>query len=106
MVLLLGVIYHVEDPLAALRTAFAVCLEYAVVETALDLEHLDRPALSFVRGRAPRGDVPLSHDDTNVFGPNSAAVVAMLEHVGFRRVEKLVLRPRDPIPRGLFYAFR
>ena len=48
--------------------------------------------------------MPLSNDPTNFFGPNALAVVAMLEHVGFSRVESLVI-PSDS-PRGFFYAFK
>ena len=76
-----------------------------MIETAMDLEEIDRPALAFLRGKSmPRPDVPLSNDPTNFYAPNSAAVIAMCEHVGFSKVEKFVVS--SPVgPRGFFYAF-
>jgi tRNA (mo5U34)-methyltransferase len=108
VVLLLGVIYHVWDVLSVLKTAYDVSNEMAIIETALDLENVARPAMSFVRGALmPRPDVPLSNDSTNFFGPNSAAVVAMLEYVGFRRIEKFVVQGESSqAPRGFFWAFK
>lgn len=99
VVLFLGVLYHVTDPLGCLRRVRAVTREMAVIETALDLEELDRPALSFVNRSIPDPRVPLSTDRTNFFGPNAHAVIAMLEHVGFSRVEKYITDA--PAPRSL-----
>lgn len=106
VVLFLGVLYHVTDPIAYLHRVYSVTREMAVIETALDLEDIDRPALSFVncRDRPTDPRAPLSNDPTNFFGPNSLAVIAMLEHVGFSRVEKEIVW--EEIPRGYFYAFR
>ncbi len=105
IVMCLGVLYHVWDLLRVLQIVHSVTTELAIIESALDLEDVERPAVSFVRGNGmPRSDVPLSNDPTNFFGPNSKAVVAMLEHVGFSRIETHVVR--ETIPRGFFYAFK
>lgn len=105
IVMCLGVIYHVWNPLRVLQIVHSVTTELAIIESALDLQDVERPALSFVRGNGmPRADVPLSDDPTNFYGPNAKAVAAMLEYVGFSRIETRITH--DIIPRGFFYAFK
>ncbi|MBZ0173618.1 MAG: DUF1698 domain-containing protein [Phycisphaerales bacterium] len=80
IVLFLGVLYHLEDPLGAVRRLRAVTRERLILETECDLAHVRRPAAAFY----PRGE--LGMDTTNWFGPNEAAVVGMLRAAGFGRV--------------------
>jgi tRNA (mo5U34)-methyltransferase len=81
VVLFLGVLYHLRHPLLALERVAAVVGELLVVETHVDLTFLRRPAAAFY----PGGE--LAGDETNWWGPNANAVVAMLRAVGFTSIE-------------------
>lgn len=81
VVLLLGVLYHMRHPLLALERVASVTRGMAVVETVVDMLGTRRPAAAFYPGEE------LANDATNWFGPNPAAVVAMLKVAGFKRVE-------------------
>jgi len=87
VVLFLGVLYHMRDPLLALERVASVTGKQLIVETHVDLLGLRRPAAAFYPGRE------LNQDPSNWWGPNPAAVEAMLRAVGFPRVE-VVRRPR------------
>jgi tRNA (mo5U34)-methyltransferase len=96
LVLFLGVLYHLPDPLGALAKVASVTGERLILETLVDATHLRQPTLTFHRGRSQ----PFSlyrhwrRDPTTWFAPNEAAVVAMLEEVGFRRIERVYPRYR------------
>jgi tRNA (mo5U34)-methyltransferase len=79
VVLFLGVLYHMRHPLLALERVASVTRELLVMETLVDLTFLRSPAAAFYPW-------PLLRDDTNWWGPNRAAVTAMLHSVGFERV--------------------
>jgi tRNA (mo5U34)-methyltransferase len=81
VVFFLGVLYHLKDPLGALERVASVTNKLLIVETAVDLIGLRRPAMAFYPGRELNGD------PTNWFGPNTACVEAMLRVCGFRRVQ-------------------
>lgn len=81
VVLFLGVLYHLKHPLLALERVASVTREMIVIETVVDMLHCKRPALAFYPGDE------LNKDASNWFGPNSAAVIAMLQTVGFKRIE-------------------
>ena len=81
LVLFLGVLYHVKDPMRALERVFTVTGRQLILETHVDLLHIRRPACAFYPGDE------LDRDPTNWFGPNVSALVAMLRAVGFPRVE-------------------
>ncbi len=87
LVLFLGVLYHLRHPLLALERVSSVTGRQLILETQADMLHCFRPACAFYPGDE------LNRDPTNWFGPNPAAVVAMLRDVGFRKVE-VVRRPR------------
>ncbi len=90
VVLFLGVLYHLRHPLLALERVHSVTGRQLILETHVDLVGLRRPACAFYPGDE------LDRDPTNWFGPNPAAVVAMLRDVGFRRVD--VVRAPRPLP--------
>jgi tRNA (mo5U34)-methyltransferase len=90
LVLFLGVLYHVVDPLRALQSIFSVTGDQLILETHTDLTDCAYPAMRFY----PSGQ--LSGDPTSFWGPNPAAVDAMLKWVGFRRVEQVARRTVDP----------
>jgi tRNA (mo5U34)-methyltransferase len=90
LVLFLGVLYHIRHPLLALERIFSVTRKQLILETHTDMMWNRRPAMVFY----PDGE--LHGDSTNLWGPNSAAVVAMLKSVGFRRVQ-VVTRIHSPL---------
>ncbi len=71
LVLFLGVLYHLRHPLLALERVSSVTGGQLILETHVDMLHCARPACALY----PAG-----------CGPNTAAVIAMLKIVGFRRV--------------------
>jgi len=94
VVLFLGVLYHLPHPLLALERVASVTRGLLVLETVVDLVGFRRPAAAFYPGRQ------LNDDPTNWWGPNAAAVQAMLRTVGFTSVRP-VTRQRSAMYRGL-----
>jgi tRNA (mo5U34)-methyltransferase len=92
VVLFLGVLYHMRHPLLALEKVAAVTQGLLVLETKVDFLHVHRPAAAFYPEKE------LNNDPTNWWGPNPAALTAMLRAVGFSRVE-IVDGPRPWLPR-------
>jgi tRNA (mo5U34)-methyltransferase len=82
VVLFLGVLYHLRDPLLALERVASVTGGLLILETHVELGGR-RPRMSFYPGRE------LDDDPTNWWGPNPAAVEAMLREVGFSRVARV-----------------
>lgn len=94
VVLFLGVLYHLPHPLLALERIASVTGEMLILETVVDLVGFRRPAAAFYPDRQ------LHNDPTNWWGPNEAAVHAMLRTVGFETVRTLTPAP-GTIYRGL-----
>ncbi|MGE5837148.1 MAG: class I SAM-dependent methyltransferase [Acidobacteriota bacterium] len=94
VVLFLGVLYHLPHPLLALERVASVTRGLLILETVVDLVGFRRPAAAFYPGRQ------LNDDPTNWWGPNAAAVHAMLHSVGFTNV-RTVTRERSAMYRGL-----
>jgi tRNA (mo5U34)-methyltransferase len=80
VVLFLGVLYHLRNPMAALERVFDVTGDLLVVETEVDMLWSRRAAAAFY------ADDELNRDPTNWWGPNPRAVLGMLKAVGFSRV--------------------
>jgi tRNA (mo5U34)-methyltransferase len=95
LVLFLGVLYHLRDPLLGLERVAAVTAGTVVLETAVDMLWTRRPAAAFYPGDE------LSGDETNWWGPNPAAVEGMLRAVGFREVRMVHI---TPVPRRVARA--
>jgi tRNA (mo5U34)-methyltransferase len=78
-----GVLYHMVDPLGALRRLRQVTDEVAIVETASVVVpgHERESLLGFYAGNDLHGDYG------NWFAPNEPALHAMCRSAGFRRVE-------------------
>jgi len=91
VVLFLGVLYHVPEPLAALERVASVTSGMLILETLVDLTFMRQPAWTFHGGRSQ----PFAlyrhwrRDPTTWFAPNEAAVVTMLEHVGFKKIVRV-----------------
>jgi tRNA (mo5U34)-methyltransferase len=81
VVLFLGVLYHMRDPIGALERAAAMTGGLLVVETEVGMLMQRRPAAAFY----PHDE--LAGDPTNWWAPNPAAVLGMLRAVGFTDVE-------------------
>lgn len=79
VVLFLGVLYHMRHPLLSLEKVASVADQLLVVETLIDMTFLRSPAAAFYPWS-------MLGDATNWWGPNQAAVVGMLNSVGFERV--------------------
>ena len=81
VVLFLGVLYHLKHPWPILERVASVCEELLIVETHADLLDVGRPAMALYPGAEVAGDA------SNWWGPNVAALTAMLREAGFPRVE-------------------
>lgn len=81
LVLFLGVLYHMRHPLLALERVASVTGKQLILETHADVLLCKRPAMAFYP------EAELDNDPTNWFGPNAAAVEAMLKSVGFRKIK-------------------
>jgi tRNA (mo5U34)-methyltransferase len=95
VVLFLGVLYHVRHPLLALERVASVTGEWLVLETVVDLLGFGRPAMAFYPGRE------LNADPTNWWAPNLSGAEALLQEVGFERVQVV-----SPIPSAPYRAAR
>jgi tRNA (mo5U34)-methyltransferase len=81
VVLFLGVLYHLPNPLLALERVASVTRGILLLETVVDMVGVNRPAAAFYPDRE------LNNDPTNWWGPNHLAVQGMLRSVGFARVD-------------------
>jgi tRNA (mo5U34)-methyltransferase len=81
LVLFLGVLYHMRHPLLALEKVASVTSGQLILDTELDLIGYQRPAMTFYPERE------LGNDPTNWWGPNPAAVIALLRSVGFAEIK-------------------
>jgi tRNA (mo5U34)-methyltransferase len=88
VVLFLGVLYHLRDPMAALERVASVTRDLLVLETHVDMLSTRRPAAAFYPERDLYGD------DTNWWGPNLPALFGMLRASGFRGATVVHLTPR------------
>lgn len=92
LVLFLGVLYHLRDPLGALERVASVTRGTTILETVVDCVGVSRPVVAFYPGQE------LNNDPTNWWGPNPAAVIGMLQAVGFSRAEMITSLP-NPVHR-------
>jgi tRNA (mo5U34)-methyltransferase len=97
VVLFLGVLYHMRDPMAALEAVASVTEELLVVETFTDMTWSPRKAVAFYPGTY------LGGDHSNWWGPNPAAAAAMVAEFGFRDI-RFIKRPK--LLRHLYMAGR
>ena len=91
----MGVLYHMENPLAALRRVAEATREVAVIETAA----IDVPGM---HGRALcefYETTELNGDPSNWWAPNEKALVGMCRAAGFARVEVKSAAPSTTWPK-------
>mgnify|MGYP000471756262 CR=1 FL=1 len=87
LVLFLGVLYHVENPMLALRAVRKVTGERLILETVCDWITASDPRAAYYP------EAELNGDPTNWWGLNPAAVTGMLRAVGFRKVVTHYVQP-------------
>lgn len=89
IVLFLGTLYHMKDPLGSIERLAAVTKRLAVIETeAIDVvDHRDRAMCEFFASNELNGDV------SNWWAPNLPALIGMCRAAGFERVEVQVGEP-------------
>jgi tRNA (mo5U34)-methyltransferase len=94
VVLYLGVLYHMEDPLAALRRVRELTKGLAIVETeAVAVGGFERTAMS----EFFPPDAKLSDDPTNFWAPNAPCLAGLCRTAGFSRVD-ILTEPPAPAP--------
>ncbi|HYH58036.1 MAG TPA: FkbM family methyltransferase [Thermoleophilaceae bacterium] len=95
IVLCLGVIYHVRDPLGVLRNVAALTAGTALIETEAVFirDHEEVPMFEF----APSDSLGL--DRTNWYVPNANAALALCREAGFSAAELLVGPEAVSLPR-------
>jgi len=95
IVLFLGVLYHMRNPILALEKVAEATKDLAIIETAsIELSNYPKLALCEFYERNEFGD-----DFTNWWAPNEKALIGMIRAAGFDRVEVIKGAPdRNPIP--------
>ena len=90
VVLYLGVLYHMENPLESLRKVAQLTREVAIIETeAVAIGgHEARPLCEYFPPTAQ-----LKDDPTNFWVPNAPALIGLCETAGFKRVEVFTVPP-------------
>lgn len=99
VVLHLGIVYHMEEPLTALKRVRSVCSQYAVIESeVVTVEGLDHVPLARL---VPSDDV--NEDPTNWWVPNVAGLIGLARGAGFGAVEAVgpPSAPHAETPDGL-----
>ena len=81
LVLFVGVLYHMRHPLLALERVASVTKRLLILDTHVAALNQREPVMVFYPG------AELNGDPTCWWGPNPAAVEAMLRTVGFSRIE-------------------
>ena len=103
VVLFMGILYHLKNPLLGLERAAALAHDLMVVETVISINLSDKPAMVFFPG------TELNDDKTNWWAPNVACVEAMLRVAGFKTIEKPKIRSTGSdvkYVRGVFFAWK
>ncbi len=80
LVLFLGVLYHLPDPVTSFMKVASVAAKEIIVETHVDMIEHGVPAMAFY----PHDEC--ANDPSNWCGPNQAAVEGMLRMAGFRTI--------------------
>ncbi|MEX0860804.1 MAG: DUF1698 domain-containing protein [Cucumibacter sp.] len=98
VVLFLGVLYHLTDPLGGLKRAAALARNHIVVETVTNQNDAPFPAMQYAPG--------FRDDATNFWIPNVACVEAMLRTFGFSQFDILLNPTTQGFERHIFHAWR
>jgi tRNA (mo5U34)-methyltransferase len=97
VVLFLGVLYHLPNPIDGLQRVAALANELLVVETMLDFQDIGRPAMAYYHDNDPKNDL-----SNFWWAPNVACLVTLLRGHGFPVIDCAIYEER----RGVFHAWR
>lgn len=97
VVLFLGVLYHLPNPIDGLKRVASLASELLVVETMLDFQDIGRPAMAFYHDNDPANDL-----SNFWWAPNVPCLTALLRGHGFPVIDCAVYEQR----RGVFHAWR
>jgi len=90
LVMFFGVLYHLRHPILALQKISSVCTGTLLMQTATCQDKSEKPMAEFhpfgVKSGPPENPM---HDPTCFWFPNIACCAAMLEHVGFKDVQRI-----------------
>ncbi len=81
VVMMLGVFYHLKDPLRGVEAVASVADEMVIVETETVLDDFDEPVMRYYLGNEMAGD------PTNYWAPNKRCLEQMFREFGFSRFE-------------------
>ena len=81
VVMMLGVLYHLKDPLRGVEAVASVANEMVIVETETVLDDFDEPVMRYYLGAEMAGD------PTNYWAPNKLCLERMFREFGFTRFE-------------------
>lgn len=81
VVLFLGVLYHLKDPLGGLEKAAAMSRDLLIIETETTHNYSDEPLMRYYVGSE------MNNDTTNYWAPNLACVQAMLKDLGYSQFD-------------------
>jgi tRNA (mo5U34)-methyltransferase len=87
VVLFLGVLYHLRDPVTALEHVSSICKDLLLLETETALNFIPFPAAKLWPGRELQGD------DTNWWSINRSGLVLLLKRFGFTDVRVVYETP-------------
>ncbi len=87
IVLHLGVLYHLRDPISSLERAASVCDELLILETETAVNYLPYPAARVYPG------VGLNNDPTNWYQFNIRSLKGLLAEFGFKDVKVVYRHP-------------
>lgn len=101
VVLYLGVLYHMENPLESLRRLRQVTKEVAIIETAaITIGGLEHTSLCEFYPL----DAKLAEDPSNFWAPNARALIGLCQTAGFSRVK--ILTAPSAAPKGSLIQHR
>ncbi len=90
LVMFFGVLYHLRHPLLALEKVHSVCTGTLLMQTSTCDDRSDTPMAEFHPFGITSGPQDnRSCDPTCFWFPNIAGCIAMLQHVGFKNVERI-----------------
>ena len=104
LTLFLGLLYHLEDPIGALRRLRAVTRELCVVDTQVlrdgpsvttiaGMEEVETNDILAVLEEPEWDESPLAAMTVSALVPNKSALFTMLRHAGFRNVRQAMPYP-------------
>ncbi len=90
LVMFFGVLYHLRHPLLALEKIHSICTGTLLMQTSTCSDRSDTPLAEFHPFGITSGPQEnRSCDPTCFWFPNIAGCLAMLQHVGFKDVERI-----------------